>query len=116
VVSLKSMNNANFSFRKAHRYETNERVIVTPIGAQKALSSRLKNLSHSGACIEIKTGNHSFRSGDLVALTILLSKVEKTHYLSAEVVWVRENQLGLRFVFWHQFKSKVLGQPRLSLQ
>lgn len=110
------MNNENFSFRKAHRYETNEKVVVTPIGAQKALASNLKNLSHSGACIQVQKGTHSLRSGDLVALTVLLSKVEKTHYLSAEVVWVRGNELGLRFVFWHQFKSKVLSQPNSSIQ
>lgn len=82
----------------AERYPTQEIADIEIYGDTTKLRAVMKNLSSTGAGLEILTSSISFQKGDLLNITVELSSLEKIHNVDAEVVWTSGQGLGVCFM------------------
>ena len=82
----------------AHRYTTSEVAHVEIYGRLGQLVSRMKNLSTTGALLELKSGTQVPKKGDLIRATIHLHSIGKTRVMDAEVVWTSGLGFGVSFL------------------
>jgi hypothetical protein len=82
----------------SERYTTHENVQIQIYGQGTFLTAVLKNLSRTGAGLEILDAVRPLKKGDLVSLTIELKSLSKTHNLDAEVVWSQDKIAGVAFM------------------
>ncbi len=82
----------------AERYPTQEVADIEIYGNTKKLRAVMKNLSKTGAGLEVVGKDLPIKKGDLINITIQLSSLAKTHNVDAEVVWSDGLALGVSFV------------------
>ena len=92
----------------SERFATNERVEIQVYGQGTQLQGFLKNLSRTGAGLEILNNSQGLQKGDLVSLTIELSSLSKTHNVDAEVIWSNETAVGVTFMKQSEVFSKMI--------
>lgn len=93
---------------RAPRYPTNEKAAVEIYGKTGTSLARLKNISRSGACIEWMQPDFAVQPGDLVRMTVKLNALNKSHNLSAEVVWKDGNTSGITFLTSDQVFERII--------
>jgi hypothetical protein len=81
---------------KRHAVSTNANFKVFGSGAKGRL--RLKNISTSGAAFKIVKNMASINKGDLIFISILHENLTETMQVYAEVIWVKEPEMGVRFL------------------
>lgn len=100
------MNNAPDT---SERYATHENVQIQVYGQGTHLQGFLKNLSRTGAGLEIVSREQGLQKGDLVSLTIELSSLSKTHSVDAEVIWTgAQGVVGVVFMKQSEVFSKMI--------
>ncbi len=67
----------------AKRYKTKETAHIEVYGHIGVLVAQLKNLSQTGAFLEVSQGDYVPKKGDLLNLTVILSSLHRTHNLAA---------------------------------
>ncbi len=100
------------------RYHTNQRVMVEGIQENLKLDSSMYNLSKGGAYCEFDPlDEEKVAIGDLVILSVPLSKLSKNHALNAKVVWVTKKGrysgrqgFGLKFINNDEVYRSLLGK------
>lgn len=94
----------------AHRYMTQETAQVEIYGRLSELHVKLKNISSTGAFIEISQGKLIPRPGDLLRMTIVLSSLNKKRTMNAEVIWSKGLGLGIRFINQKTVVEKMMAR------
>jgi hypothetical protein len=90
------------------RYLTDERAYLEIFGRMGTLIAELKNLSISGAFLEIIQGDYIPQRGDLIRVTIPLESLGRTHSVNAEVVWGKSLGVGVCFLNRNETMTKML--------
>ena len=94
----------------AKRYETNETAHVEVYGHVGIINVNLKNLSASGACLEVSSGEYIPQKGDLLNMTVRLNSVQRTHNVAAEVIWSSGMGLGICFINKDQVLERMMAK------
>ncbi len=92
----------------AQRFTTLETVHVEVYGRMGTLVARMKNLSSTGALLELSNGEYIPQEGDFLHITVNLSTVGKSHAFDAEVIWNRALGFGINFIKKEQLLDKML--------
>jgi hypothetical protein len=92
------MESNNTTVTVAKRHPTKELAILEVYGRNFKINSRLSNLSVTGAFLELASSNYVPKQGDLVRITVPLSKVNKTYTLHGQIVWSRGLGVGVSFL------------------
>lgn len=83
--------------RKYPRHFTNERAELRIDGQAATFSCKLRNLSKGGALLEVER-SFAIRIGDVVALRIHLTQLNRVYNVRARVAWVRMPRFGVEFI------------------
>lgn len=94
------------------RHLTRERAYLEIYGRMGTLVAELKNLSATGAFLEIQHGDYIPRKGDLIRVTVPLETLGRTHSVNAEVIWGKSLGVGVCFLNRHETMTKMLTQNR----
>jgi hypothetical protein len=103
------MSEQSNSTARAKRFDTKELAQLEIYGRMGKVFCKMSNLSESGAYLEIINSTYIPRSGDLVRVTVLLRKINKTHIINAEIIWARGLGLGLNFLNRNTLMQKLSG-------
>lgn len=94
------------------RYLTQERAYLEIFGRMGTLIAEMKNLSITGAFLEIIQGDYIPQRGDLLRVTIPLESLGRTHSVNAEVIWGKSLGVGVCFLNHQETMTKMLGDGR----
>ncbi|MEK2646632.1 PilZ domain-containing protein [Bdellovibrio sp. BCCA] len=94
----------------AKRYKTKETAQVEVYGHIGILVANLKNLSQTGAFLEVSQGDYVPQKGDLLNLTVNLTSLRRTHNVAAEVVWSKGLGLGICFIGKDQVLERMMAK------
>src|SRR5207253_2617275 len=94
------------------RHLTQERAYLEIFGRMGTLIAEMKNLSVTGAFLEIIQGDYIPQRGDLVRVTIPLETLGRTHSVNAEVVWGKSLGVGVCFLNRQETMTKMLTGSR----
>ncbi len=78
----------------AQRYSTKEKAFIEIYGQSVAVTAKIKNLSATGAFLEWDKSNFPVNVGDLVKIRVDLRVVGKSHNVSAEVKWIKNDSMS----------------------
>ena len=96
--------------KAAKRFPTKEKAHVEVYGHIGILNALMKNLSETGALLEIAGGDYVPRKGDLLNMTVKLDSLERSHNLSAEVVWSQGMGLGICFISKDEVLERMMAK------
>ncbi len=94
----------------AKRFETKEKAFIEVYGHIGVLGAHLRNLSETGAFLEVSHGDYVPQKGDLLNLTVQLDSLKKTHNVSAEVVWAEGMGLGICFINKDEVLERMMAK------
>lgn len=94
----------------AKRYPTKETAHIEVYGHIGILVAHLKNLSQTGAFLEVSNGDYVPQKGDLLNMTVSLKDLQRTHNVSAEVVWSKGLGLGICFINKDQILERMMAK------
>ncbi|WP_374075234.1 PilZ domain-containing protein [Bdellovibrio bacteriovorus] len=94
----------------AKRFRTKETAHVEVYGHIGILVANLKNLSQTGAFLEVSQGDYVPQKGDLLNLTVNLTSLRRTHNVAAEVVWSKGLGLGICFINKDQVLERMMAK------
>jgi hypothetical protein len=94
------------------RYLTQEKAYLEIFGRMGTLIAEMKNLSISGAFLEIVQGDYIPKKGDLVRVTIPLESLGRTHSVNAEIIWGKSLGVGVCFLNRQETMTKMLAGSR----
>jgi len=94
------------------RHQTQERAYLEIFGRMGTLIAELKNLSTTGAFLEIIQGDYIPQKGDLIRVTVPLETLGRTHSVNAEVVWGKSLGVGVSFLNRQETMTKMLTRNR----
>ena len=94
----------------AKRYRTKEMAHIEVYGHIGILIAKLRNISQTGAFLEVSQGDYVPQKGDLLNLTVKLDTVERTHNVAAEVVWSKGLGLGICFIHKDQILERMMAK------
>lgn len=93
----------------AQRFQTQEPARVEVYGKTEAFLCKMSNLSTSGALLEILSSENMPEVGDLICVTISLRHLNKTHVLNGEVIWRKNQNMGVAFITHKALLQKLTG-------
>ena len=95
--------------KPAKRFLTKELSFVEVYGKPDFIPAQLKNLSATGACLELDPNQtENLAKGDIVRLIVKLNDLKKDRVVNAEVIWVKGREAGLCFIPPNQVLDKLL--------
>ena len=92
------------------RYKTKEKALIEVYGHIGTLAASLRNLSETGAFLEVSQGDYLPQKGDLLNLTVELRSLHKTHNVAAEVVWSKGTGLGICFIGKDEILERMMAK------
>ncbi|MNJ99802.1 PilZ domain protein [compost metagenome] len=94
----------------AKRFSTEEAAQVEVYGHVGIMDVQLKNLSKTGAFIEMSQGEYVPQKGDLLNLTVTLDKLQKSHNVDAQVVWSKGAGMGICFITKDEVLERMMAK------
>ncbi|MGZ3771013.1 MAG: PilZ domain-containing protein [Bdellovibrio sp.] len=94
----------------AKRFKTKEVAQIEVYGHIGILVANLKNISQTGAFLEVKQGTYVPQKGDLLNMTVTLDDLQRTHNVSAEVVWCSGMGLGICFINKEEILERMMAK------
>ena len=94
----------------AQRHHTQEIAQIEVYGRMGNLLAKMRNLSVTGAFLELTHADFVPQKGDLLRVTVNLNSVKRTHQLNALVVWTRDLGLGVQFISEEQVLSGMMNR------
>jgi hypothetical protein len=94
------------------RYLTDEQAFLEIYGRMGTLTAQMKNLSSTGAFLEVLKGDYIPQKGDLLRVTVPLDTVGRTHSVNAEVIWGKSMGVGICFLNRQETMTKMLSRSR----
>lgn len=98
------------SAKQADRHNTSEVAKVQIYGRPGEMVAKLKNISATGALLELMNGDYVPKQGDFVHIVIHLQSVKKTHEVDGEVVWNEQMGFGIAFIKKNQLISRMMSR------
>lgn len=95
---------------RSQRFQTKERVNIEVFGRLGTSGAQVKNISLTGAFLELNKGAYGPKKGDLVSLTVKLGELGRTYILSAEVVWTQNLGLGVCFINKEEVLERIVAK------
>lgn len=92
------------------RYVTREQAHVEIYGHIGIVSAQLRNLSQTGAFLEIAKGGYVPKKGDLLSLTVKLDTLKKSHNVAAEVIWSKGLGMGICFISKDEVLERMMAK------
>ncbi|MFZ4404428.1 MAG: PilZ domain-containing protein [Pseudobdellovibrionaceae bacterium] len=96
------------------RFETQEKASLEVYGQNLHLSALLKNLSETGAFIELSDNHNVTKKGSLLRVTVFLDSLQKERVINAEVIWKNGSSLGLKFLSKKDIVNKMLARSQFA--
>jgi len=94
----------------AKRYQTQETAQIEVYGHAGLIVARMKDISQTGARLEVARGGYNPQIGDLLNLTVTLNSLNRRHNFSAEVVWQNDGLLGVCFISKDAILEKMMAK------
>lgn len=94
----------------AKRFTTKESAQVEVYGHVGIMDVQLKNLSKTGAFIEMSKGDYVPQKGDLLNMTVTLDKLQKSHNVDAQVVWSKGFGMGICFISKDEVLERMMAK------
>lgn len=94
----------------APRFPTRETAGVEIYGRNGRFTARLRNLSASGARLEIIRGETTPQTGDILKVTVQLKELGKTHKVDGEVIWLGQGAIGIQFINKEDVAVRILSK------
>jgi hypothetical protein len=83
--------------RREQRFKTDVSIKIKNMNASSYYNGKLTSLSKSGGCVE---GKFSWKIGTPVEIiAVLQTDRTKYHTISAHVIWIEEDKIGVKFLF-----------------
>ena len=82
----------------AQRFTTSEHAMIEVYGKRSRVFSKMRNLSNTGALFELSDPTYTPLKGDLLKISIHLDSLNRTRNMNAEVVWSKDDQMGVHFI------------------
>lgn len=92
------------------RFYTQEFAHVQVYGRMGNLVSKMKNLSSTGAFLELSQGEYVPQKGDILRVTVHLSTIGKSRAFDAEVIWNKGLGFGLHFIRKEDLIDKMMNR------
>ncbi|MFM6930470.1 MAG: PilZ domain-containing protein [Bdellovibrio sp.] len=92
------------------RFKTKEKALIEVYGHIGTLAASLRNLSQTGACLEVSHGDYIPKKGDLLNLTVELKSLHRTHNMAAEVIWSKGMGLGICFIGKDEILERMMAK------
>jgi len=96
--------------RTSKRFQAYARVRCQKYGSGSGALMILKNISKSGARLNLITAASEFFKGDIIRLVVELDAVSRNRTVNAEVVWSRDGSLGVSFLTPENVVSRLLNR------
>jgi hypothetical protein len=90
------------------RFSTLEMAHVQVYGRMGNLVSKLKNVSSSGAFLELTQGEYVPQQGDIIHVTVHLHSINRSRAFDAEVKWNDGLGFGVHFIKKDQLVEKMM--------
>lgn len=94
----------------AKRFRTKEKAQIEVYGHVGTLTAQLRNISQTGAFLEVSQGDYVPQKGDLLNLTVQLDSLKRTHNVAAEVIWSKGLGLGICFIQKDQILERMMAK------
>lgn len=94
----------------AKRFMTRETAQIEVYGHVGLLVASLRNLSETGAFLEVAKGDYVPKKGDLLNMTVNLDTLDRIHNVAAEVVWSKGMGLGICFINRDQVLERMMAK------
>ncbi|UOF01017.1 PilZ domain-containing protein [Bdellovibrio bacteriovorus] len=94
----------------AKRFLTRETAQIEVYGHVGLLVASLRNLSETGAFLEVAKGDYVPKKGDLLNMTVNLDTLDRIHNVAAEVVWSKGMGLGICFINRDQVLERMMAK------
>lgn len=94
------------------RFQTKEMALIEIYGKMGKAVAQLKNLSKTGAFLELNHSKILPQKGDILQITIQLPHLRKERRISAEVVWHEGLSLGVHFLAKDLVVSKLMNKGK----
>lgn len=94
----------------AKRFQTKETAHIEVYGHMGIVVANLRNLSQTGAFLEVSTGSYVPKKGDLLNMTVALRAPQRTHNVAAEVVWSKGLGLGICFINKDEILERMMAK------
>ncbi len=92
----------------AERFPTSEIAHIEIYGRMGKALARLKNLSTTGAFLELQNSGYVPKKGDLIRATVHLHQIGRSRVIDAEVIWTRGIGFGVCFVKKTELLSRMI--------
>lgn len=96
--------------RDSKRFQAYAKVRCQKYGSGTGALMILKNISKSGAKLNLISAASEFLKGDILRLVVELDAVSRNRVVNAEVIWSRGGSLGVYFLTPEKVVSKLLNR------
>ncbi len=96
------------------RFQTSEVVVVEVYGRMGKLVTKMKNLSLSGAFLQLMEGGYVPVKGDLIHAVVQLRTLRRTRIFDGEVVWMSGLGFGVNFLKRKDLLEKMFSQRQFE--
>lgn len=93
---------------RARRFSTKEFARLQVYGRMESLIAKMKNLSSTGACLELVSGDYVPQKGDIIHFIVDLQDISKSYEMNGEVKWNDGLGFGISFVKKNELMSKIV--------
>ncbi len=90
------------------RFFTQELAHVQVYGRMGNLVSKMKNVSTTGAFLELSQGEYVPQKGDIIHVTVHLHSISKSRNFDAEVIWHQGLGFGIQFIKKDELVEKMM--------
>ncbi|WP_413559963.1 PilZ domain-containing protein [Bdellovibrio sp. HCB209] len=94
----------------AKRFQTKENAKLEVYGHIGKSAAEMRNLSATGAYLEVSQGDYIPKKGDLLNLTVELSSLKRVYNVAAEVVWSSGVGLGICFIHKDDILERMMAK------
>lgn len=98
------------SLQPEPRYRTYAKVRCQKYGAGLVSLMVLKNISKSGAKLNMISIQQEFQKGDILRMVIELDTIGRSRTVNAQVVWSQSGALGVSFLHPDDVVSRLLNR------
>ncbi len=94
----------------AKRFQTKEQAKLEVYGHIGKSGAQMRNLSATGAYLEVRNGDYVPQKGDLLNLTVELDSLKRVYNVAAEVVWSKGLGLGICFIHKDDILERMMAK------
>lgn len=96
----------------SQRFQTSEVAILEVYGRMGKLVAKMKNLSVTGAYLQLMEGGYVPTKGDVVHVVVQLRTLKKSRSVDAEVVWMNGLGFGINFLKKQDVVDRMFAQKK----